>query len=625
MAPRPNWKGYLKLSLVSCPVALYPATTTSERVSFRTLNRETGNRVRRQFVDEQTGDAGRDPTTRSRATRSPRASSSRSRTTRSRRSSSKATTPSTSSVSCRATRSTSSISTRPTILRPPTASARKRSRSSAMPCAPKKMVGLARVVLFRRERIVMLEPRDKGIVATSLRYANEVHAASAYFDEIPDTELPKQMLDLAKHIIEKMTGKFEPEQLRGPLRECADRADPLQAEGHADQAAADPRQTNVINLMDALRRSVEGAEGRRRRGRRRSRRRKPARGPRQGQDAQGRMSPTRAWPRSTALRQYHQKRNFTRTKEPRGQLKRKTGDLFVVHKHAARRLHYDLRLELDGVLKSWAVTRGPSLSPADKRLAVRVEDHPLDYAEFEGRIPAGRVRRRQRHRLGSRPVVDRGRPAQAARQGPSRHRSRGAQAQGPLASRAHERPGPARQGELAADQGRGRIRHRDRRRRRPAGGRAALDQDRPHGRGCRRERREDQAQAEASRSSKRKRKSRRISRAASGRRRGAAVKGAKRGRCRRSSSRSLPRSPDKPPTGESLGARDQVRRLSAAGAHRSRPRQAQDPQRPRLDHASSPPSRRRWRRCRSSRPFSTARSSWRPRRARRASPTCRPT
>lgn len=107
-----------------------------------------------------------------------------------------------------------------------------------------------------------------------------------------------------------------------------------------------------------------------------------------------------------ALREYHQKRNFTRTKEPRGALKSKHNSSisrFVVHKHAARRLHYDLRLELDGVLKSWAVTRGPSLSPADKRLAVRTEDHPLDYAEFEGRIPEGE------YGAGSIIVWDRGR------------------------------------------------------------------------------------------------------------------------------------------------------------------------------------------------------------------------
>jgi len=89
------------------------------------------------------------------------------------------------------------------------------------------------------------------------------------------------------------------------------------------------------------------------------------------------------------LRTYRAKRDFTRTREPRGGAVGGGGHLYVIQKHAARRLHYDLRLELDGVLKSWAVTRGPSLVPGEKRLAVEVEDHPLDYAGFEGTIPQG--------------------------------------------------------------------------------------------------------------------------------------------------------------------------------------------------------------------------------------------
>ena len=89
------------------------------------------------------------------------------------------------------------------------------------------------------------------------------------------------------------------------------------------------------------------------------------------------------------LKTYRAKRKFGVTAEPKGTVVRRKGHAFVIQKHAARSLHYDLRLELDGIMKSWAVTRGPSLVPGDKRLAVQVEDHPIDYNKFEGTIPKG--------------------------------------------------------------------------------------------------------------------------------------------------------------------------------------------------------------------------------------------
>lgn len=94
-------------------------------------------------------------------------------------------------------------------------------------------------------------------------------------------------------------------------------------------------------------------------------------------------------PEEERLKEYWEKRDFSRTPEPHGGKRAQGGLNFVVHKHDASTLHYDLRLEIGGVLKSWAVPKGPSMKPGDKRLAIPTEDHPLDYIDFEGVIPEG--------------------------------------------------------------------------------------------------------------------------------------------------------------------------------------------------------------------------------------------
>jgi DNA end-binding protein Ku len=257
MAPRPNWKGYLKLSLVSCPIALYPATTTSERVSFRTLNRETGNRVRRQFVDEQTGDPvqtedqakgyevakGEYIVLEDDELKAVQIESNH-------------------TIDIERFVPSSEIDKlyldTPYYLAPTDRVGEEAFAVIREAMRSEKVVGLARAVLFRRERVLKLEPRGKGIVATSLHFANEVHASDGYFAEIPDVDLPKEMLELAKHIIAKMSGKFEPEQFEDRYENALIELIRSKQKGMPIKPQPTHRTTNVINLMDALRRSVEG-------------------------------------------------------------------------------------------------------------------------------------------------------------------------------------------------------------------------------------------------------------------------------------------------------------------------------------------------------------------------------
>jgi DNA end-binding protein Ku len=257
MAPRPNWKGYLKLSLVSCPIALYPATTTSERVSFRTLNRDTGNRVRRQFVDEQTGDPvqtedqakgyevakGEYIMLEDDELKAVQIESNH-------------------TIDIERFVPSSEIDKlyldTPYYLAPTDRVGEEAFAVIREAMRSEKVVGLARAVLFRRERVLKLEPRGKGIVATSLHFANEVHASDGYFAEIPDVDLPKEMLELAKHIIAKMSGKFEPEQFEDRYENALIELIRSKQKGMPIKPQPTHRTTNVINLMDALRRSVEG-------------------------------------------------------------------------------------------------------------------------------------------------------------------------------------------------------------------------------------------------------------------------------------------------------------------------------------------------------------------------------
>jgi DNA end-binding protein Ku len=260
MAPRPYWKGYLKLSLVSCAVALYPATSRTERVSFNWLNRATGNRLRQLMVDSDTNE----PVEREDRVRGFQVSKNDYLEIEDE------------DLDAIEIESSHMIDIEAFVpageidpvyfdsfyyLAPNDKVAEEAFAVIRDAMAANGVAGLGRAVLSRRERIILLEPRGAGILASALHYNYEVRDEKAYFDGIPDVEIPKEMLDLAKHIIQTKLGHFDIAKFEDRYENALIEMIRGKQAGRPVEAAAPQKPANVINLMDALRKSIAADKG----------------------------------------------------------------------------------------------------------------------------------------------------------------------------------------------------------------------------------------------------------------------------------------------------------------------------------------------------------------------------
>jgi len=266
MAPRPTWKGYLKLSLVSCAVAMYTATSTSSRIRLHIINRETGNRIRNQAIDSETGDVVE----------------TENKVKGYELNNGKYVLLEDEELDDVALESTHTLDIETFAPRDevdeiyldesfyivPDGEAAYEAFAVIREAMKKTgMAGLGRVVMHRRERLLMLEPRDKGIQATALRYKNEVREEDTYFDEIPSMKVTGDMLELAEHILKQKKGHFDPGKFEDRYEDALSALIKAKRAGKEPPAPPEPKASNVINLMDALRRSVGEKGGGRSHGR----------------------------------------------------------------------------------------------------------------------------------------------------------------------------------------------------------------------------------------------------------------------------------------------------------------------------------------------------------------------
>jgi DNA end-binding protein Ku len=258
MAPRAYWKGSLKLSLVSCPVVLYPASTSVEKTRFHMINKETGNRLKQQMVDSETGDVVESDQ------KGRGYELSKGEYVEVEREELEAV-----QVESNHTIDIDSFVPRDEI--------DKRYLNNPYYIAPdgkagidafavirdamkdKDRVALARIVLSNREHVIAIEPLGKGLLGMTLRYPYEVRDESEYFDDIKNPKISKDMIELASHILDSKAAHFDPSKFKDEYENALKTLVKRKAAGKPVKAVErEERPDNVINLMDALRQSLKG-------------------------------------------------------------------------------------------------------------------------------------------------------------------------------------------------------------------------------------------------------------------------------------------------------------------------------------------------------------------------------
>jgi DNA end-binding protein Ku len=255
MASRANWKGFLRLSLVTCPVALYPATSESEKISFNQLNKATGHRIKYLKVDADTGEEvpNEDIVKGYMLDKDIFVEVSKEELE-------KVALESTRTIDIDEFVDKAEIDPRylirPYYLRPDGKVGHDAFAVIRETIREMNKVAIGRVVLTNREHIIALEAMDKGLVGTLLRYPYEVRSEAEYFDEIQDVKVTKDMLDLAKHIVNQKSGRFEPEKFEDHYETALIDLINRKRSGKPITPKERPAASNVVDLMEALRRSV---------------------------------------------------------------------------------------------------------------------------------------------------------------------------------------------------------------------------------------------------------------------------------------------------------------------------------------------------------------------------------